>query len=91
MTLECLQALPSFTMAVCGVITPFAPPEWAPVPLHPLPCPASRRLSCRDLNSRPTYSDVWGCGLVLTHKHAGEAAETTRTDVSERCSSLTVL
>ena len=57
----------------------------------PPPCPASRRLSCRDLNSRRTYSDVCGCGLVLTHKHAEEAAETIRTDVSERYRSLTVL
>jgi hypothetical protein len=30
------QGLPSFTMAVCGVITLFTPPEWPPMPLRPL-------------------------------------------------------
>ena len=35
MTLDCIQVLLSFVMAVCGVITPFTPPAWTPVPLHP--------------------------------------------------------
>jgi hypothetical protein len=42
-----------------------------------------------DYSSRRTYSDVWG--FVLTQTHAGEATETTRTNVSERYSSFTVL
>ena len=70
---------------------PLLPPRMGSRAPPPPPCPASRRLSCRDLNSRRTYSDVCDCGLVLTHTYAGEAAETIRTDVSGRCSSLTVL
>ena len=36
-------------------------------------------------------SDVRGCGLFVDYTHAEKAAKTIRTDVSECCSSLTVL
>jgi hypothetical protein len=35
MTLDCIQALPSCIMTVCGVITSFTSLEWVPVPLRP--------------------------------------------------------
>ena len=45
-------------MAVRGVIYPLYPPRMGSRAPLPPPCPASRRLACRDLNSPPTYSDL---------------------------------
>jgi hypothetical protein len=88
---RCCYCSTAGCQAVCGVITPFTL-----LPQNGLPCPSAHSMpgisaASTDLNSRRIYSDVCGCGSALTYKHAERANETTRTDVSDRCSSLTVL
>ena len=82
-----------FMPLIKEVITTLHPTSTVPRPSMPHAGISAPLLPGLELASDiGSYSDVCGCGLFLTQTHdAGEAAETTRTNVSERCSSLTVL